>query len=394
MKLSHVIIAGAGPGGLTAALALARRGIRYTIVEKVERDLLLSDVGGAYDISPNTLALLDALGPGAELRAAAERFAEVLTLGRDGRRIGQMRIPPAIDFCSALRSTLQRVLLRELDDDVLCCEAEIERFHANDDSVTVYLSGGKTLKGDVLLGADGIYSTVRQGMLADGQPHFCNCMCWWGRAPVEKISAEAFRRGRAVFMGGGGGAFAGGVCEGEMVWSLFFPAQRYERIEDPAERKRDLLQRIEHGWADFLSELIEVSEPERIAQVGIWDRDPVPHWTAGRVALLGDAAHPMTPFLGQGCNNAVIDGFVLADALATHDDVPSAFARYEERRMKGVDKNVRTARLLCSMMVGSGWWSKLTYRAMFGWMPESLMVKSLTTTDQINDVSDLLPAEG
>ena len=72
---------------------------------------------------------------------------------------------------------------------------------------------------------------------------------------------------------------------------LFFPAERYERIEDPSERKRDLLGRIEHGWADFLGELIEVSEPERIAQVGIWDRDPVAHWTAGRVALLGDAAH-------------------------------------------------------------------------------------------------------
>lgn len=114
--------------------------------------------------------------------------------------------------------------------------------------------------------------------------------------------------------------------------------------------------------------LIDQARPETIVEVGIWDREPAPSWTQGRTIIIGDAAHPMTPFLGQGANSAMIDAFVLGNLLA--DESPeAAFIHFEERRKRAVEKNVKSARSLAGWMTTTNRVSAFAFRSMMRLTP-------------------------
>ena len=154
-SLHHVIIAGAGPGGLAAALTLQKYNIRTTLLERVSRELLYSDIGGGYDLGPNTLKAMDALGVGTTFRENCDKFPALDVLTAEESLIRTLEFPTSLDAYSVRRSHLQRMLLEKLGEEGLQCEAQVTGFEQDNERVRVFLQTGEEIKGDVLIGADG-----------------------------------------------------------------------------------------------------------------------------------------------------------------------------------------------------------------------------------------------
>ncbi|MEZ4363257.1 MAG: FAD-dependent monooxygenase [Kofleriaceae bacterium] len=388
--ISKVVIAGAGPGGLTAALALRDRGVDVRIFERVDREHMLADVGGAYDLSPHVFEAMDDLGVGEALRKDASHISALKTFSSSGEEIGTLTIPDSIDTVSLRRSVLQRRLLHTFGVERVTASAKVIGYREDEAGVTVELEGGQTHRADVLIGADGIHSMVRAGVLGEQPAHFCSCMCSWGRVSDTEFAQLAELPADGVTWFGRGACFILGHLDGLIIWSAFWHADEYARSASRAATKALILDRFAE-YPDFVRALIESTPDDTLAETGIWDRDPSPGWTKGRVALLGDAAHPTTPFLGQGANSAITDGYVLGSYLSGMP-YAEAFELYEQRRMKVVAKNVKTARRIGEMMTGDRWWSSLATRVLFGWLPDQWLVKGILTADEANDMRDLIEA--
>jgi salicylate hydroxylase len=383
-----IIIVGAGPGGLCAALALEQRGVDCVIFEKATSDQLFSDVGGGYDLSPNTLAMLDNVEVGAEVRRSGERFSTVKLLTSDGKELSSFATPSDLDATSMRRSTLQQVLLAKLGNDRVRTGTAIGSVDQDDDGVTVRLSNGEVHRGALLIGADGIHSVARRCFGDDEPLHFCNVTCVWGRVEGHRAeSANMIPPDSAMAYLGRGATFMAGVCEGEILWSAFWRCEAFAKSSNAAAAQERVLARF-RDWHPRVVETIRASDEGRLAEVGIFDRGPSRSWSKGRVILIGDAAHPMTPFLGQGANSAMIDAFVLADAVARLNPIEAAKA-YEMRRKLGIDRNVRSARQLCDWMTSNSQVKNLATRWLMRAMPDAWMIRSLFAADRINDVSDL-----
>lgn len=394
MSKPLVLIVGAGPGGLCLALTLQRRGIPHLVLERATGDRLFADVGGGYDIGENSLKMLDCLGIGQTVRRDGRKTAELLSYTSAGALFDRMRFPTETDIAGVLRSSLQRAFLNALAPDVVRCNAKVVDVRDADDGVQVSLADGSRLRGDVLVGADGIHSAVRSAILPDDPPpHFCGLSCAWGRTPVDRLSDQLRQllppRDRAISIMGPGRLFLAGSPGQDWLWSGFWRTAHFDRSRDQTHAAQAVSQQFEQ-WSALPRGLIEHARPESIVEVGIWDRDPVATWTRGRCVLIGDAAHPMTPFLGQGANSAMIDAFVLGN-LITEQTPSDAFANYEARRKTAVEKNVKSARSLARWMTTHSRLSALAFRSMMRLIPSSLLTRAVTSADAINDVDDLIP---
>jgi len=194
------------------------------------------------------------------------------------------------------------------------------------DSVEVRLDDGTKVHTDLLVGADGLRSRVRAQMVADGEPLYAGYTSWRGVAAAAELlpgaeTSETWGRGARF------GIVP--IGHGEVYWFAVAAAPPGGADTDV---KAELLQRY-RGWHAPIQELISATPADRIVRTDITDRPPISRWVDGRVALLGDAAHPMTPNLGQGGCQAIEDAVVLAECLSGHSDLPAALAEYQTRRV-------------------------------------------------------------
>ncbi|MDR8411452.1 FAD-dependent monooxygenase [Nonomuraea sp. 3-1Str] len=347
------IVAGAGIGGLAVAGGLLRSGWEVTVLERARE---LGEVGAGWSFAPNALRAADALGVGEEFRACSVPTEAGATMRLpDGTYL--MRFQPDADpaLLANHRADLQRVLARHVPAERIRTSAEVTGVRQDGDGVTVTCRDGGEVRADLLVGADGIHSTVRRSVWPDApEPVFQRILCWRGvTAPGTVWPVSGFQTW------GRGARFGAHPLIGERVfWFLTV------RQEQPGLRFDDDLGEVmarTRGWHEPIPALLAATPPEAVLCHDIHDLDPLPSYAKGRIALLGDAAHAMTPFLAQGACQALEDAVVLAAEAARTSSVPQALDRYDEVRRPRTQQVQRMARTDPKLSLST---SGATYRLM------------------------------
>ncbi|MGC1352751.1 MAG: FAD-dependent monooxygenase [Xanthobacteraceae bacterium] len=331
-----VLIAGGGIGGITALLALRQRGIA---AELFEQAAAFGQVGAGLQVSGNATRVLRTLGLGDALARVAY-YPE----GRDyrawdnGDRLYYTPLGKRAEahfgapYYTAHRADLLDVLLGGLGPESFHLGSRIERFDQDDDSVTITLADGSTATGDILIGADGIHSTVRGQMFGKELPRYTGNVAWRGLVPAERVAHLDVAEVAGVWMGPNRSIVQYYIAAGKT-----FNWIGISRSEQPARESWLAEGRIEDalaeyaGWHDTIRTIIAATP--RVLRQALYDREPLPDWRIGRVVLLGDAAHPMMPFYAQGAAQSIEDAYVLAGCLAATPDAPAAaLERYVKLR--------------------------------------------------------------
>lgn len=335
-KKNKILIAGGGIGGITALLALRQRGID---AELFEQAAAFGQVGAGLQVSGNATKILRALGLGEALARVA-----YYPQGRDyrawdsGDRLYYTPLGERAEtrfgapYYTAHRADLLDVLIGGLGAKGFRLGCRIERFEQDDDSVTLHLADGSTATGDVLIGADGIHSTVRGQMFGTELPRYTGNVAWRGLVPAERVAHLDVADVAGVWMGPNRSIVQYYIAAGKT-----FNWIGISRSEQPARESWLAEGRIEDalaeyaGWNDTIRSIIAATP--RVLRQALYDREPLPDWRIGRVVLLGDAAHPMMPFYAQGAAQSIEDAYVLAGCLAASMDQPAAaLERYVKLR--------------------------------------------------------------
>ena len=341
----RAIVVGGGIGGLSAAIALRRAGIEAAVFERAPEP---PEVGAGVGLWSNALRVLKGLGLYEAVRGiGAEIGGE--TRSWSGRRLfgfsaGEMRRRYGEASVVVHRAELQGVLLAALPEDSVRYGARLVGFSDDGDEVTARFADGRKEVGDLLVGADGLRSATREVLVGDGPPRYAGLTAWRG---VAEGADDFAPEGKGLNLWGRGSEF--GVMNiggGRAYWFLTKNAPEGER-ESPAGRRSEILDRLPGGYPAAKA-AVEATEVAKILRTDIYDREPVESWGTGRATLLGDAAHPMTPHLGQGACQAIEDAVVLADCLGGRQgdagSIAAALRLYEGRRRARTTELVRSSR--------------------------------------------------
>jgi salicylate hydroxylase len=349
-----VIVAGAGIGGLTASLALARNGFRVIVLEQAER---LEETGAGIQLSPNATRTLIDLGLGDRLRPHVVTPAALRVLAvRSGREI--VRIPlgeAAAQRYGApywmihrgdLQAALAAAVAQELDVSVKL-GMRMEDFVTHPTGVTVSAGGTMGLwneHGHALIAADGLWSLARARFGFEEPPRFGGRTAWRALVPAEEVRPEFREPLIHLWLGRDAHLVHYPVKGGKVINVVVITADRWNAPgwNEPASRIELLRHFSAAQWASQAHSLIRV--PEAWMKWALYDRPPVMNWSRGAAALLGDAAHPMLPFLAQGAAMAIEDAAVVARCLARMPgDAAGALRTYSAIRCARTRKVQRQA---------------------------------------------------
>ena len=350
-----MVIVGAGIGGLTAALAIARRGFEVAVFDQAER---LEEVGAGIQLSPNASRILLALGlteqlqrhvvTPEELRVIDARTARVLARAPLGAAAERRYGAP---YWVIHRSDLQTVLVdavRAYPGIVLHLGARAEDFTLTEAGVTMSAHsphGDIEHRGAALIGADGLWSSLRRSLGHRRAPHFAGHSAWRALAPAEAVVPELRAPAVNLWLGSGAHLVHYPVRGGSLVNVVAIMRDDWRETgwSAPAERAEILARYSAAAWSATARALL--AAPRHWQKWALYDRSPLSHWGTGAVTLLGDAAHPMLPYLAQGAAMAIEDATVLAQRLAeTRDDPAAAMRRYERQRRPRTARAQRAAR--------------------------------------------------
>jgi 2-polyprenyl-6-methoxyphenol hydroxylase-like FAD-dependent oxidoreductase len=346
---AKVIVAGAGIGGLSAAIALRRAGFEVVLLERAPE---LGTVGAGLLLAVNAqkaLGRLDLAQEVASLGTPASAFE--IRSWRGGaltnNPAGELEKKVGSPSVAVHRADLQALLIREAGEGTLHLGAEVEGFRqVEGGGVTAYLAGGEE-RADLLVGADGLRSRVRASLLGPAKPRYAGYTAW--RAVVEP-GEELLPWGTGFESWGRGARFGCAHIGGGRIYR-FATANATEGEKDgspgsPGGPKATLLRRF-GAWHSPIGDLIEAAHEDAILRTDIYDREPLgERWGRGRVTLLGDAAHPMTPDHGLGRALAMEDAVVLARCLHESGPTADALRGYERLRSARVAMVVRRSRRL------------------------------------------------
>ena len=332
------LIAGAGIGGLAAGIALRRAGLHVKIFERSSE---MREIGAGLMIWPNGTRALRALG--VEVRAMT--IDRLFFRNWRGRQLMEAPVRAISErFGSNVsvvhRAHLQSALVRSLGRDALNLGAEVSGFEEAGAQVLVKLRDGNVEPGDLLIGADGLRSAVRRKLLADGDPVYLGATIWRGMVSSEGLSIKP---GYGInWIGRGSEFLAFHLADHRIYWAGVTKEPRGEK-PGPDGHKQDVLERFA-AWEEDIPALIAATEPGAILRNDMYDRPPSRSWSRGRVTLLGDAAHPMTPNQGQGACQALEDAVALGDCLVGATHLTKAFEMYESRRIHRANRAVAMSR--------------------------------------------------
>jgi salicylate hydroxylase len=333
-----LLIAGAGIGGLTAALAALRKGLDVEVYEQAPE---LKEVGAGLQLSANGTRVFYELGVGEELKAlSCEATGKEIRLWNTGETwklfdLGSVSVERyGYPYFTVYRPDLLGVLaaaIRRIKPDAIRLASRCTGFTQTADKVRLQLED-RAVEGDALVGADGVHSTIRQALFGPDKPQFTGIIAWRGIVPMERLPSHMARRVGSNWVGPGGHVVHYPLRAGRVMNFVGALERRDWQVESWSARgTTEELAADFRGWHEDIQALIRnIPVPYKWA---LMVRAPMPRWTVGRVTLLGDACHSMVPFLAQGAVMAIEDGFVLARALVELEgDIPSRLARYEDAR--------------------------------------------------------------
>jgi 2-polyprenyl-6-methoxyphenol hydroxylase-like FAD-dependent oxidoreductase len=322
------IVIGGGIGGLTAAIALRQAGIEAHVYERASA---LREIGAGISLWANAIHALDELGLAdafrphvlSELHAGLRTWrGTVLSATSSNELTKRFAVPIAVMH----RADLLGVLASQVSPRHLHLDQECTGFVQDAAGVTARFTNGEAVRGDVLIGADGLHSVVRAHLFGNHPPRYAGYTAWRAIVPIihaRIVPCESWGPGQRF------GIIPLG--DGRVYWYAAKNLPEGER-DSPGQAKQNLMQ-LFCGWHDPVEALIAATDESAILRNDIYDRDPLPRWSENRVTLLGDAAHPMTPNLGQGACQTIEDAVVLAACLANCDQVDSVLRRYQDRRI-------------------------------------------------------------
>ncbi len=340
MRDARVLIIGGGIGGLTAALALQQKGFSVAVYEAVQK---LGEVGAGVTITPNSCHALNyLLGEdvvdsicSVPASGAIKHYLTGETLIDTLRGDGPKRQYGA-NYCQVHRADLHDALaeaVRANDADCLHVDHRFVNLAETASGITATFANGATATGDVLIGCDGMRSAVRRQLWGEEEIRFTGFVAFRGLVPTDRLAPEFLEPDSAAFAGRGHTFTRYKVRHGELYNFVAFTRRdkwAAESWSEPGERDEMLAEF--HDFAPEVQAIMRAVPADQLFKWGLFDRPPLKRWTQGRATLLGDAAHPMTPFLAQGAAMAIEDGLVLARALEAAEDWREALQRYEAAR--------------------------------------------------------------
>jgi 2-polyprenyl-6-methoxyphenol hydroxylase-like FAD-dependent oxidoreductase len=345
MRPGRVIVAGAGIGGMALAAALQRLRVQVLVLERAAR---LGEVGAGLGVLPNAVRALTAIGVSRKLYDDAGPFRRFRICNQRGDDLNE------IDFEKAFRrmggegyvmhrAALHAAISECVDPGAVRTNACVTSIEQSEAGVSVHVAGESApVSGDLLVGADGLNSVVRAYVLGDGAPRYAGETIFRGITEAELDPPDVCRE----VLGAGQRAAFYDMGAGRCYWWATSPVPAGTHIAEAA--RSAYLQERFAGWPYGLPALFARTPSERILQNDIFDRSPARAWHRRRVVLLGDAAHPTTPNLGQGACLAIEDAVVLARALSQSGECETALTYYHHARA------ARTARITRL----SRWWGR------------------------------------
>jgi 2-polyprenyl-6-methoxyphenol hydroxylase-like FAD-dependent oxidoreductase len=332
-----LIVAGGGIGGLTAALALNRAGFDVTVYERAPE---FTEIGAGMSLWPNATRVLRSLGVLEQVLVSGEPVTQFNLYRPNGRLISEIAMTgfqtPALCIH---RADLHRALRNRLPEGSLVPGQCVESFEQDSDSVTARFEGGHDVRADGLIAADGINSAVRSQIHGQGEPNYQGYCIWRGIAPeipraVPGHISETWGAGRRF------GVMPMGL--GRVCW--YATRNSTPSQSDAPEGRKAEVSALFKNWHWPIPALIEATNPIDIIKNDARDRKPIKRWGDGRVTLLGDAAHPITPNVGQGACMAIEDAACLAKCLRASSDMKLALRTYEALRGSRTARMARQAR--------------------------------------------------
>ncbi|CAN7426572.1 FAD-dependent monooxygenase [Paenibacillus sp. LjRoot153] len=343
------IVIGAGIGGLCTALSLQQQGWRVSVYDKASS---LREAGAGIVLAANAMKALDLLGVGGTVRNVGAPVVQADIRTWDGTMITSL---PAAK--QAVLYGTQSYVIHRADLQAILAQAVtattpiqtnkqwIDGKHSDREVIAIFKDGTQE-EADVIIGADGFHSAVRERLFGQSPVRYSGYIALRGVCTQEE--AHNTNDGGGFEALGPGRRFGlSSLGNGRVFWFAAINAPQ-GKLPPVEERQSELLRQF-HGWYSPVVSAIEATEASTILAHDIVDRPPLPRWSSGRMTLLGDAAHPMLPNLGQGGAQAIEDAIVLARCLRNRE-IPAALSAYEKERMARANRIVRMSRSMGRMV--------------------------------------------
>ena len=347
----RVIVIGAGVGGLCVARSLAQRGADVAVFER-STSQERSQVGGMITVWWNATMALAEIGLAEPVVQAGTVIDQIHFATDRGRRIVNWDLTPLHQTLGRpslgiSRTDLYRAIVGALPAGLVHYNCEYRGFEQDGKSVSVRFADGRIERGDLLIAADGLRSSVRRELVGTESPRYAGYSVW--QAVLPGMTAPTHRVFHILW--GRGARFGWMGTKSGMQWAAFLPSQ--ESSTPAAAGTGAMLAERCRAFAAPAAEFIAATPEATISRRDVFDRKPVKTWGSGRVTLLGDAAHPMTQDVGQGACQAMEDSVVLARVLAASDSIENGLREYERVRSRRTAALIRTSRVWADVALWS-----------------------------------------